>query len=181
MEYSVRIETLPEKEFLVIKGYLKMDGKNNSYNDSDDFIRSNIKNGSIKRLQDISGSNIIYTLFCNTVVENEKNVFICSNDIACENINKVNKIVDFDIIKIKSSEYAVFECENNSEMNYAEISKKIDYIFWGEWLKENNYFCVIDDFINGANNGYAAISLINDPDTKEYKIKTWYPIWKKYI
>jgi predicted transcriptional regulator YdeE len=179
MEYNVKVETLPEKEFLVIKGYLVLGGNNDAYKDNDEFIRNNIKNGSIKRLRDISGSNIAYTLFCNTVVENEKDIWTCSNDIACENINKENKIGDFEIIKLKSSEYAVFECENNSGMSYAEISKRIDDIFWGEWLNKNNYICAIDDFVNGANNGYAAIGLLNDPDIKDYKIKTWYPIWKK--
>jgi len=183
MDYSVTITTLPEKNYLVIKGFIELGGNTpDSYIEGEKILIGLIDNGMIDRLKKLSGSKEVYTLFCNTCILDEKTGgYICGYDIACENNNNVQAGDGFESLYLHNSEYAFFDCTFNCEMTKVQANKKIDDIYWGEWLKNNPYESNIETTTGANILGIAVISIMEplDPNIKEFRIKTWYPIKKK--
>ena len=178
-----RVEALPAKEYLVIKGYGKLyDAKVTPCPDSDPWIniRRWLQDGTVERLKKAAGSETIYMLFCHTCVRNDgEECYICGYDIACENHNGARPADGFEIVRLKPCEYAVYEFDCTVAM--PDAHEKSDDLFWGEWLKENPYVCAIDDLANCMGNGYASIELYTPfkPDANQYNAEIWYPITRK--
>jgi predicted transcriptional regulator YdeE len=193
MTYSIKIESLPPKEFAVIKGYGRLYDPGispdaNPDNDTWNIIRRRIDDGSIMRLKKAAGSETIYMLFCNTCVRSDdEKCYICGYDIACEYIRGTGGVNDnviageFEIVRLKSNEYAVFYCEFDNGAALPDAHEKTDALFWNEWLKANPYSSAIDDPANWNGNGYAAMELYLpfDPDAAKFIAQMWYPIIKK--
>lgn len=187
MKHTVSTEYLPEKEFLVIRGYGKLYGLEvtpapEPGGGTWDIIKRQLNDGSIERLKEAACSNTVYLLFCNTCVHNdEEKCYVCSYDIACENLNKSDVISGLEIVRLNPCEYAVFDCEFDCETTLQDAHEKPDALFWGEWLKENPYVSAIDDPANWKANGFASIELYSpfDPDAERFNVKIWYPIIKK--
>lgn len=189
MNHAVKIEFLPQKEFLVIKGYGKLydpevthtlDPNERTW----DIIRQQLNNGAVERLKKAASSETAYMLFCNTCKRNDDDkCYDCGYDIACENLNGSKAADDFDIVRLKPCEYAVFDCTFDGETSLPAAHEKSDALFWNEWLKENPYICAIDDTANWLGNGYASIELYSpfDPDADEFNAKIWFPIIRKDI
>ena len=187
MKYNVEREYMPGKEYLVIKGTVKLyDSEDSSIpsNDEDtwDMIKQQIKDGSVECLKKSAGSETVYILFCNTCVRNEaEKCYDCGCDLACENLNGAAAADGFEIVRLLPCEYAVFDCGFDGEVTMPNSHEKPDTLFWGEWLKENPYTCAIDDSCNWTGNGYASIELYSpfDPDADKFSAKIWYPIVQK--
>ena len=180
MKYNVRTTFLPAKNYLVIKGFIELDvGTSDSYEESERKLTELIKNGSIDRLREASGTKDVYTLFCHTcVLDEHTGAYICGYDIACENINNVQAGDGFDVVCLEPSEYAVFECSIEKEMTRVQVNKKIDDIYWGEWLKNNPYESMVETE-TGANTPGIAVIGLNEPldsNAESFYIKIWYPI-----
>lgn len=182
MEYSVTTTFFPAKDYLVIKGFIELGGNTpDSYAEGEKIFIESLSNGKIDQLKMLSGSNDVYTLFCNTCVLDEKTGgYICGYDIACENINNVQTGNGFDLIHLEPSEYVFFDCKFENEMSRIEANKKIDDIYWGEWLENNPYESNIETTTGANIQGIAAISIIDpiDPNVENFRIKIWYPIKK---
>ena len=184
MKHTVTTEFLAAKEFLVIKGIVKLyDSADSSIPSGDketwDTIKARLNDGSVERLKKAAGSDAVYILFCNTCVRNDaEKCYDCSCDIACENFGSAKVADGFEIVRLLPCEYAVFNCDFNGEITMPKAHEKPDAIFWGEWLKENPYISAIDDSANWLGNGYASIELYTpfDPDTSKFNAKIWYPI-----
>ena len=181
MNHTVKVESLPEMEFLVIKGYRKLydpgvTGKN------EDVLRQSITNGSLERLKTTAQSETVYILFCNTCVrdENEK-CYTCGYDIACDNYSVQKAVNEFEVVKLKSCEYVVYDCEFLDETTLQDAHEKTDKLFWNVWLKENPYVCAIDEPENWRDNGFAAIEMYTplDPEANKFHAKFYYPILQK--
>jgi len=176
-----RVEALPAKEFLVIKGYAKLYDRNTDGEaDAWDVIRRRLRDGTIERLKKVAGSETVYMLFCNTCVRNEEEMcYDCCYDVACENLNKAEAGDEFEIVRLLPCEYAVYEFAYKKPMGQAH--EKSDDLFWGSFLKKNPYTSAIDDPANWIGNGYASIELYTpfDPDAAKFTAKTWYPILRK--
>ena len=181
MKYNVTIEHLPEKKFLVIKGYGKLYDPDVS-GVNEDILRRGLDDGSVERLKKTAQSETVSILFCNTCVRNDaEKCYDCGYDIACENRNGVKPGDGFDIVRLLPCEYALFDCDFNGEISIQDSHEKVDALFWGEWLKENPYICAIDDPANWTGNGYASIELYTplNPDVNKFNAKIWYPIIRK--
>lgn len=185
MKYNVKKELLPMKEFLVIKGYGKLYDPNVSPAPNEDtweIIRRQLNDGSVERLKKTAGSESVYMLFCYTCVRNDdEKGYVCSYDIACENLNGVEATDGFEIVQLNQCEYAVFDCEFDSETTMQDAHEKPDALFWDELLKENPYICPIDFSENWKGNGFAAIEQYTpfDPGAEQFNAKMWFPITKK--
>ena len=186
MKYTVKKEYLDAKEFLVIKGLGKLYDPGVSSADSDknawDIIKQRLIDGSVECLKEISGSNIVYMLFCNTCIRNDKEkCYDCGYDIACENINNSTPAEGFEIVRINPCEYVVFDCSFNNETSMPNAHEKTDAVFWKEWLAENPYVSAIDNPANWLGNGFAAIELYSpfNPDANKFDVKMWYPVISK--
>ena len=182
MKYAMKVECLPAKEYLVIKGCGKLYDPGVT-GDNEDIIKKRITDGSVERLKKAACSETVYILFCNTCVRNDGDkCYDCGYDIACENHNDNKKAdVEFEIVRLNPCEYAVFTCEFDSETTLRDAHEKPDTIFWNEWLKENPYTCAIDEPENWNGNGFAAIEHYAplDPDAKKFIATMWYPILRK--
>jgi len=180
MNYAVEIAYLPEKEFLVLKGYVKL-YDSDSAGENEDFLRKSLSDGSVERLKMAARSETVFILFCNTCVrdENEK-CYVCGCDIACENLSGSQGCNEFEIVKLNSCEYIVYDCEFINETTLQNAHEKPDNLFWNGWLTENPYLCAIDNQ-NCKGNGFAAIELYTplDPDAIDFHAKFFYPILRK--
>jgi hypothetical protein len=86
MNHEVKLESLPAKEFLVIKGFGKIynsdimipdDGNEGTW----ETIRRQFVDGSVERLQRTANSETVYMLFCYTCTRNdEEKCWVCSYD-----------------------------------------------------------------------------------------------------
>jgi predicted transcriptional regulator YdeE len=187
MKHTNSTVSLPAKEFLVIKGIVKLyDSEDSSIPSSDDDTWSTIKqrlnDGSVERLKKAAGSETAYILFCNTCVRNDADkCYDCGCDIACENLGGAKAADGFEIVRLLQCEYALFDCDFSGETTMPKAHEKPDSLFWGEWLKENPYVSAIDDPANWLGNGYASIELYTpfDPATDKFNAKIWYPIIRK--
>jgi len=178
MKHSVKIERLPAKEYLVVKGCGKVYDPGVA-GVNEDIIRKRIADGSVERLKNAAGSEAVYILFCNTCVRNEEEkCYDCGYDIACENRSGIVSANEFATVTLDSCEYAVFSCEFDSETTLRDAHEKPDALFWNEWLKEKPYVCAIDDLNNCKGNGFAAIEryIPFDPDANKFVATMWYPI-----
>ena len=143
--HTVKIESIPAKEYLVIKGCVKLYDPG-AAGDNEELIRKRIDDGSVERLKKAACCKIVYILFCNTCVRNDEDKWYdCGYDSACENHGESKSINGFDIVKLNPCEYAVFACEFDSETTIRDAHEKPDALFWNEWLKENPYTCAIDE------------------------------------
>lgn len=188
MKHTMKTEHIQAKEFLVIKGYGKLyDPDVIPAPDPDgstwDIIRQRLNDGSVEHLKKAAGSETVYMLFCNTCVRNdEEKCYVCGYDIACENLNNKEAMGEFEIVRLTSCEYAVFDCVFDSEAAIPDAHEKPDDLFWKVWLKENPYVCAIDDPANCKGNGFAAIELYSpfEPDANKFIARMWYPIIRQY-
>ena len=181
MKCAVKIEHLPAKEYLVIKGCGKLYDPGVA-GDNEDIIKKRIADGSVERLKKVARSETIYILFCNTCVRNDEDkCYDCSYDIACENHSGTKTDAEFEIVRLNPCEYAVFTCEFDSETTLQDAHEKPDNLFCNEWLKKNPYICAIDEPENWTGNGFAAIEHYTpfDPDAKKFIATMWYPILRK--
>jgi predicted transcriptional regulator YdeE len=184
MNHTIKTEYLAAKEFLVIKGIIKLyDSEDSSIpssdNDTWNIIKQRLNDGSIERLKKAAGSEAVYILFCNTCVRNDaEKCYDCSCDIACENLIGTKVTDGFEIVRLLPCEFVMFDCDFNGEITMPRAHEKPDAIFWGEWLKENPYVSAIDDPANWLGNGYASIEFYTpfDPDADKFNAKIWYPI-----
>lgn len=184
MKYNLKTEHLPEKVFLVIKGYGFMYDPNFTPNANPDedtwgIIQKQLSDGSVERLRKNAGSDIVYMLLCNTCVRNdEKKRYDVSYDIACEYLSGSEVADGFEIVRLKPCEYVVFDCDFDGEYTLSSAHEKPDDLFWGEWLRENPYTCEIDNPANWLGNGYASIELYSpfDPNIEKFNAKIWYPV-----
>ena len=187
MKYTFRIESLPEKEYLVLRGYGKLYDPGvtpaaGSDTETWDMISRRINDGSVERLKMAAGSEYLYMLFCNTCVRNDnEKCYICGYDIACENLSGKKADAEFGVVKLSPCEYAVFTCEFDSETTLRDAHEKPDALFWNDWLKENLYTSAIDEPENWKGNGFAAIEQYApfDPDANKFTATMWYPILRK--
>jgi len=181
MKHTVKIEHLPAKEYLVIKGCGKLYDPG-AAGDNEDIIKKRIADGSVERLKKAACSETVYILFCNTCVRNEKDkCYDCGYDIACENNSGEKAGAEFEIVKLNPCEYAVFTCEFDSETTLQDAHEKPDALFWNEWLKENPYTSAIDEPENWTGNGFAAVEqyIPFDIDANKFTATMWYPILRK--
>jgi hypothetical protein len=185
----MKLEALPAKEFLVIKGYgnLYDPDVDAAYQTHDTWglIREKFANGSVERLKKAAGSNKLYMLFCYTCVRDDANkCYACSYDIAFENING-SQAGDFDIVRLNACEYAAYDCGFDSEISLKDAHEPADELFWGEdgWLTNSAYTCAIDDPANWNGSGYAQIERYTpfEIDAKKFNMKIWYPLLFKKI
>jgi len=184
MYHIITTEFLAAREFLVIKGIVKLyDSEDSSIPSSDnktwDIIRRRLNDGSIERLKKAAGSATVYILFCNICVRNDaEKCYDCSCDIACDNLIGAKAADGYEIVQLLPCEYAVFDCDFNDEAAMPNAHENPDALFWDKWLKENPYVSAIDDPANWLGNGYASIELYTpfDPDADTFNLKIWYPI-----
>jgi hypothetical protein len=183
MKINISTEFLTAKNYLIIKGFVELGGNTpDAYEAQKHKLIELINNGSIDRLKKTAGSENVYTLFCNTcVLDEQTGGYICGNDIACENINNIPAKDGYDIIHLEPLEYAIFDCFFDHELTMVQTLKKIDDIYWGEWLKENPYESMIETNTGANTPGIAVIGLIDplDPNADCFHIKNWYPIRQK--
>ena len=181
MNHTVKIMSLPAKEYLVIKGCGKLYDPGVTGNNKD-IIRNRIADGSVERLKKAACSETVYILFCNTCVRNDEDkCYDCGYDIACENHSGVKAGEEFAIIRLNPCEYAVFTCDFESGTTLRDAQEQPDDLFWNGWLKENPYTCAIDDPANWNGKGFAAIEQYTplDPDASKFTAVMWYPIINK--
>ena len=187
MKHTISTEQFPAKEFLVIKGIVKLyDSEDSSVPSSDintwSTIKHRLNDGSVERLKKTAGSETAYILFCNTCIRNDADkCYDCGCDIACENLNDAKSTDEFEIVRLLPCEYAMFDCDFSGEISMPKAHEKPDALFWGEWLKVNPYTSSIDESANWVGNGYASIELYTpfDPAADKFNAKFWYPIVKK--
>ncbi|MCL2462760.1 MAG: hypothetical protein FWF44_08855 [Defluviitaleaceae bacterium] len=195
MRHTFKIEFLPAKEFLVIKGVGQLGDPAAGFTpdpekDAWQIIRRALADGSVERLKKAAGSETVFALFCNTCVWNEADkCYDCGCDLACENLSGAAAGGGFDIVSLRASEYAVYDCEfADGETALENAHEKPDELFWGKdgsmkdcWLADNPYVCAIDDKENWKNGGAASIEQYTpfDPDVKEFSFKVRYPIVRK--
>ena len=183
MKYTAKIEHLPEKEYLIIKGYGKLYDPGVA-GENEDSLRQSLSDSSVERLKMAARSETVFILFCNTCVrdENEK-CYVCGYDIACENLSGLKDYDEFEIVKLNPCEYVIYDCEFVDETTLQNAHEKPDDLFWNGWLKENPYSCAIDYIENCKGNGFAAIELYTplDPDATNFHAKFFYPVLRKSI
>ena len=183
MKYTVTTAFLPANDYLVIKGFIELGGNTpDSYEEGERQFIELLNNGSIDRLKKVSGSKDVYTLFCHTcVLDEQTGGYICGNDVACENINNVQAGDGFDVIHLEPSEYAIFDYSFGDGMSKVQASKKIDDIYWGEWLKNNPYESMIETTTGANTPGIAVIGMVEPLvlGVENFRGKIWYPIRRK--
>ena len=172
MKYDIAIEQLSEKEFLVIRGYVTW-----CQLTSDNISQWEQRFGSpnkdlIDQLKIMSGSNDVYYLFCNTCVQDDVFDWVCSDDIACENINKIIADENFDIVYLAPSEYCKITYYYGGEMTPEQAAKEADDYFWEDWLKNNPYKSKIEDDLMNA----PETADITFYDSKNNCTITWHPV-----
>ncbi|HOD93432.1 MAG TPA: hypothetical protein PLT91_05460 [Clostridia bacterium] len=184
MNYEVKIESVPAKEFLVIKGFGKIydpDAIIPKEETTWENIRNQFADGSVNRLKKAAGSETVYMLFCYTCTRSdEEKCWVCSYDIACEN-RSGNISSDYEVVRLNACEYAVYDCRFDSEVALPDAHDPLDQLFWGKWLKSNPNICAIDYPDRYSGKGYAQIELYTpfDIDAKKFKAKIWYPLLPK--
>ena len=187
MKHTVSIKSLEAREYLVIKGIVKLyDSEDLSILSEEkerwEVIKQQLDDGSVELLKKAASSETVYILFCNTCVRNDaEKCYDCSCDIACENLGGAKAVDGFEIVKLLPCEYAVFDCDFIDESAMSKAHETPDALYWGEWLKDNSYVSAIDDPANWIGNGYASIEQYTPfkPDASKFNVKMWYPIIKK--
>ena len=153
-----------------------------AYEEQARITAGRIADGSVGRLRKASGSQTVYTLFCNSCkLDGKTGGYVCGHDIACENINNTPAGDGFDIIRLYPSTYAVFDCFFDGGMTPVQAYQWIDDLYWGEWLKNNPYESMIETTTGADTPGIAVISLDEPPDpgAESFHITTWFPIRQK--
>ncbi len=183
MTHSMKTELLPAKEFLVIKGFGRLYDSNVDVSaiqeNTWDIIAQKFQDGSVERLKKAAGSDELYLLFCYTVERDDADkCYVCSYDIACENVSgSITK--EFDSIRLNACDYAIYDCDFDSEIALKDAHEPTDELFWGDngWLKNSGYICAIDVPANSGK-GYAQIEQYSpfEIDSKKFNMKIWYPI-----
>jgi predicted transcriptional regulator YdeE len=175
MKYKISIESLPQKNYLAIKGYM-------SWRDisPDEYVEWERRygfpnNDLIARLQKKSGSNDVYRLFCNSCQKDEQFDWVCGDDLACENLND-NKAGDgFEVINLAPSEYVKIVYHYGDNITGEQAAKETDEYFWNEWLKNNPY----ESKISGEFANMPETADISFYDDENKCITTWHPILKR--
>ncbi len=182
MTHTMNMETLPGREFLVIKGSGRLyDADAPDKSDGCwELIAKRLADGSVKRLTEAAGSDTVYMLFCHTCERNDaEKCYICSYDIACENV-RGGAPGGFGTVRLTPCEYAAYDCDFDSETALKDAHVPTDELFWGEngWLKGSGYTCAIDDPANWRGNGFAQIERYTpfEPGAERFNMKIWYPL-----
>ena len=142
VKFNITHETLPAKEYLVIKGYcafsddappeyaewVRMCGELNI--NGFDCYPDNDLNKRVERLMKISGSDEVFYLFCNSCRYDESvKTYIAGADIACENINNVQAGDGFEIVHLDAAENLVIDYPYGSDVTREEAFKEVDEYF----------------------------------------------------
>ncbi|MDR1705357.1 MAG: hypothetical protein LBS19_11825 [Clostridiales bacterium] len=183
----MNIELLPEREFLVIKGFGRIYDSNVDMSavtdDSWDIIARQFADGSVERLKKAAYSDVVYMLFCHTCERDDANkCYICSYDIACENTGGGHS-EEFGTVRLNLCKYAAYDVDFKSGVALKDAHELADELFWGSggWLKNSEYICAIDDPANGIGNGYAQIEQYTpfEIGAEKFNMKIWYPLLPK--
>ena len=135
MKNEITIESLPEKAYLAIRGYMSWrDISLNEYDEWEHKYGFPDKN-LIEPLKIKSGAKQVYNLFCNSCRKDEQFDWVCGDDIACENINNVQAGDGFEIIHLAPSEYLMIDYFYGSEMTDEQLPRKLMNIFGMNGLK----------------------------------------------
>jgi len=180
MQYTVEVKDMPAKEYLVIPGFVELGGSTpDSYAVQVQQMEARVADGSVARLQAVSGSATVHALFCNTCVLDEATGgYICGNDIACENVNHAASGDGFEIVRLDTAMYAVFDCSFDGDITVARAFQQVDDIYWGEWLHSQPYESMIETTTGANTLGIAAVSSVTAMDDG-FAIKIHYPIRRK--
>jgi hypothetical protein len=173
-KYKITIESLPEKKYLAIKGY--MSWRDISASEYDEWERKyGFPNDNlVEQLRIKSGAKEIYRLFCNSCRKDEQFDWVCGDDICCENINNAQAGDRFGIICLAPSDYLKIEYHYEGEITWEQAAKESDEYFWNEWLKSNPYKSKIEgDF---ANSPETADITLHDEEIK--CVTTWHPVMR---
>ncbi|MCL2029984.1 MAG: hypothetical protein FWG93_00400 [Oscillospiraceae bacterium] len=172
MKYEITIESLPEKVYLAIRGYMSWrEIAPDEYSEWENKYGFPDKN-LIEQLKTKSGANEMYSLFCNSCVKDEQFDWVCGDDIACENLNNAQTGDGFEIMRLAPSDYCKIIYSYGNDMTGEQAAKEADNYFWNEWLKSNPYSSKIEgEFSNSPET--ADITLV-DEDNK--RITMWHPI-----
>ncbi|MCL2003503.1 MAG: GyrI-like domain-containing protein [Oscillospiraceae bacterium] len=172
MKYEISIESLPEKVYLAIRGYM-------SWREitPDEYAAWESKYGFPKKelteqLKIKSGTNEVYSLFCNSCVKDEEFDWVCGDDLACENLNNAKAGDGFEIIRLAPSDYCKIIYFYKNDITGEQAAKEADDYFWNEWLKNNPYTSKIEGGF--SNDPETADITLCDEDSK--KIIAWHPI-----
>jgi hypothetical protein len=169
MQINITTENVGKWDFLISKGYIVIDGDNDSYVDAQTLLNAE---NTKTRLKVAAGSDAVYTLFCNTCTAGENGSWICSCDTACENVKKITNHDEFTPLTLKPHLYAIVECEFDGDLSDSEQDKLIDKLFWDAWIHCNPYICSIDD--PASPEGIAAVYL--HISGEKPCVKAWFPI-----
>ena len=170
--YKITIESLPEKKYLAVKGYM-------SWREitPDEYAEWERRYGFpdkslIELLKIKSGADEVYNLFCNSCRKDERFDWVCGDDYACENLNDAEAGSGFDTIRLAPSDYVKIIYHFGNEMTGEQAAKQADDYFWDEWLKNNPYKSKIEgEYANMPDT--ADITLI---DEKSKRVVAWHPI-----
>lgn len=176
MNYKVSIEILNKKEFLAIKGYMSFKEITPDKNADWERLYGYANKELIEELKIRSGTKDVYQIFCNTCRNDKQFGFVCSDDLACENINNAQASDGFEIICLAPSEYLKIDYHYGSEITIEQAFKEIDNYFWNEWISKNPYISKID--AEFADNPETADITLYDEENK--RVTAWYPIKHKH-
>jgi hypothetical protein len=144
------------------------------------YIARQFAGGSVERLKKAAGSDVVYMLFCHTCERDDADkCYICSYDIACENIGGGHP-EEFGTVRLNACEYAAYEADFTVGVALKDAHEPTDELFWGSggWLKNSGYTCAIDNPANWIGNGYAQIELYSpfEMGAEKFNMKIWYPL-----
>ena len=174
MNYKTSIESLPEKNYLAIKGFMSwreiLPDEYSEWERRYGFSNRNL----IDQLKLKTGADEAYSLFCNSCRRDEQFDWVCGNDLACENNNYAPESEEFKIIRLAPSEYLRIEYSYGNEMTGEQAAKEADDYFWNEWLKNNPYKSKIEgDYANDPET--ADVTFYDDENRR---VIQWHPILK---
>jgi hypothetical protein len=181
VNYSVKIEKLHVKEFLILRGFVELGGEADPFEASMRLISGRIADGSADSLRQAACSVPVYMLFGNAWKKGEDaQKWLCSYDMACENFSGAAKNGVFGAVRLEAGEYALFDCAFEREGTMAEAYAQVNELYWGGWLRENPYISAIDPQYGAEPSGTSAIELYLplNPAAEVFSVKIWFPIRK---
>jgi len=176
MKYDLTIESLPEKNYLAIKGYMSFrditPGEYEEWERKYGFPNQHLTEQLINK----SGATEVYRLFCNSCRKDEQFDWVCGDDIACENVNHAPAGDGFAIIRLAPSDYLkiTVPCGNEigTGMTGEQAAREADEYFWQEWLKNNPY----QSKIGGEFADRSDTADITFYDDENRRVIAWHPV-----
>jgi len=186
MKYTITHVNLPEKEYLVVRGYyafsdsppeeyakwhrLFSDLINNGYGDND----------LVRQLLEKSGADEVFELFCNNCRNDERlGMWVVGRDIACENRNNAQAGDGFEIVRLNPSEYLRIEYYYGDGLTREQAFNEVIDYFNDEWIRDNPYESLIEGEYH-YDPGTANLCLL-EPDEDIKRVIFWNPIKQRAI